>query len=66
MTPEKTDSPTPLLPFDTWKAQLRQDCERNDTLAAYYAFTDFVLKMLWQDGFAPTCEAIVQGHPKPN
>jgi hypothetical protein len=39
------------IAFDDWKARLRQDCERRDTLAAFNALSDHVLTILWERGF---------------
>jgi hypothetical protein len=61
MTPFPNHLPTkPLLPFNTWKLQLRRDCELRDKLLAFDAVEEHVLKLLWATGVHPTVKAILE------
>ena len=50
----------PGLPFDVWKAQLREDCARLGKLTAFSSFSDHVLTILWKHGTQPSVEGIVK------
>lgn len=51
----------PPLTFETWKTQLRSDCEVQDKLLAFEALGDYVLQLLWQRGCDPSVRAIIDG-----
>jgi hypothetical protein len=46
------------IAFDVWKERLREDCERQDKLAAFNAFSDYVLRLLWQAGIGPSVNEV--------
>lgn len=52
MKPEGRD------PFEGWKIRLSEDCEVQDKLLAFNALGDDVLKLLWEQGLAPSVNAI--------
>jgi hypothetical protein len=54
----------PTLSFDEWKLQLRKDSERESKLVAFNALSDYVLKLLWKSGVAPSCSAIIESTPQ--
>jgi len=58
--PQKTE-----LPFEVWKALLRQDCELSDNLLAFEALGDSVLQLLWQTGLKPTVRALIDAGAEP-
>lgn len=68
MTPEAKPPQRAATPFDVWKLQLRQDCERRDKIRAFNAMGDYVLKLLWERGLDPTVQAILDSDKgfKPN
>jgi hypothetical protein len=43
--------------------QLRRDCELQDTLRAFDAMGDCVLRFLWRRGLDPTVKAIIEDDP---
>lgn len=47
------------LTFDVWRAQLLQDCERLDKLSNFAQLGDEVLRLLWNDGVAPSVQSII-------
>ncbi|HEY1660050.1 MAG TPA: hypothetical protein VGG14_16980 [Candidatus Sulfotelmatobacter sp.] len=47
------------LSFEAWKDYLCSDCVRNEKLAAYNCLGDFILKLLYDNGIAPTVDAIL-------
>ena len=49
--------------FQDWKLQLRHDCEIHDTLRAFEAMEDYVLRFLWRRGLDPTVKAIIEDDP---
>ena len=51
------------LTFEAWKLQLRRDCERQDTLRAFDAMGDYVLRFMWRRGLDPTVKAITEDDP---
>jgi hypothetical protein len=51
------------LTFEAWKLQLRHDCELQDTLRAFNAMEDYVLRFLWRRGLDPTVKAIIEDDP---
>jgi len=57
MTCEQKQAP-PLLTYEVWKIQFRKDCEIEDKLFAFDSFGEFTLKLLWENGFAPTVRSI--------
>jgi hypothetical protein len=56
--------PEPSRPFNTWKDQLRQDCERHDNLAAFEALGNYVLRILWESGIDPTVQGVCTQQPE--
>lgn len=58
MTFERREA-TPLLTFEVWRVQFRKDCETEDKLLAFDSLGELTLKMLWENGPAPTVRAIV-------
>lgn len=68
MIPEAKPPQRATTPFDVWKLQLRQDCERRDKVRAFNAMGDYVLKLLWERGLDPTVQAILDSDKglKPN
>ena len=51
------------LAFESWKLQLRRDCEIHDTLRAFDAMEDYVLRFLWKRGLDPAVKAIIEDDP---
>lgn len=49
---------SPALPFELWRERLRADCVARDRMVAFNAMGDYVLRVLWNSGLEPTCEAI--------
>jgi len=57
MTFERKEAP-PVLTYDLWRIQFRKDCEIEDKLFAFDSLGEFTLKLLWENGYAPTVRAI--------
>lgn len=60
VAPELAISKGPSLPFDSWKQQLRKDCELRDKLVAFDALGDDVLRLLWETGTEPSVNGIMK------
>ena len=56
----KAPSSNATLSFEAWKEYLCRDCISNEKLEAYNCLGDFILKLLYESGIAPTVEAITQ------
>lgn len=54
------DAMSSLITFDVWRTRFREDCEEQDKLAAFNALTDYVLRILWEQGLEPTVESVSQ------
>lgn len=50
-----------LITFDSWKTQLRKDCELQDKLIAFDALGESVLRLLWAQGLDPSVKSIIDG-----
>jgi hypothetical protein len=48
------------LSFEAWKDYLCRDCISNEKIEAYNCLGDFILKLLYDSGVAPTVDAIVR------
>jgi hypothetical protein len=48
------------LTFEAWKEFLCRDCISNEKLDEYNCLDDFILKLLYESGIAPTVDAIVK------
>jgi hypothetical protein len=48
------------LSFEAWKDYLCRDCIRNQKVEAYNCLGDFILKLLYDSGIAPTVDAIAK------
>ena len=59
MTFERKQPPVPLT-YDVWKLYLRKDCELQGKLLAFDGIGVYALRLLWEDGIAPTVAAIVR------
>lgn len=51
-------SPKPSLTFDSWRLQLRNDCQSTGKLKAFDALGDYLLQLLWMSGVDPTVRAL--------
>ena len=47
------------LAFDSWKSQLRKDCELEEKILAFDSLGDYVLRLFWERGIDPTAAAII-------
>jgi hypothetical protein len=50
-----------ILPFDSWKAQLQEDCQRMHKLLVLDRTGDYVLRLFWSNGMQPTVQGIING-----
>ena len=58
------NAPVPqILPFDSWKESLREDCEQQGKLVAFDAIGDPALRLLWRTGIEPSVKAIIDFAP---
>lgn len=53
-------TPNAVLSFEAWKDYLCSDCIRHEKLEAYNCLGDFILKLLYDSGIAPTVDAILK------
>ena len=54
----------PELPFEVWKARLREDCAREDVLSAFDALDDEWLRLLWELELPPSVQGITKAKKK--
>ena len=52
--------PNPMS-FEKWKSCLRDDCQKQNKLAAFNLIGDDVLTMLWKSELEPTVKALTDG-----
>lgn len=55
-----TSVPIRALSFEVWKDHLCRDCITNEKLEAFNCLGDFILKLLYESGVAPTVDAIAK------
>lgn len=50
-----------LITFESWKSQLRKDCELEGKIIAFDALGNSVLRLLWEQGLEPSVKGILKG-----
>ena len=56
--------PESQISFESWKLELRKDCEREDRIMAFNLLGDSVLRILFEQGLDPSIKGIVDGTPQ--